>query len=382
MQSSTQPEEPDVASPARLPASPRRALLFGLCALATGWCVTHWLNGRNELMLRGVIAVPTTVVTAPLDGRLIELNAAEYDVVHGGGSLALIENDQLASQIETQRQRVVQLQDELTVAEARTDIDLAWRQKDLQAEIHSTQIESTNLLKQKLMRDVERLAWNDFQRGGDSPIQLTSTEELFLTLQAPQFRSEEQQLRAALKEEASRNAAEVLDAQITLCDQRLAELRQLSARLPNKVKQAAGLERARNTLQAAEQELTRLEMQPQRVTLSAPSFGVVGVFRQAVGTSVVRGATIVELLDLDRPFLIVKVPSVQLHRFAPGVEVTIQFPGDVKRSGRVTSIPPQTYTETTSPDDAPIAVRIDPTGKLWPRVPVGSAVEVIVGQGS
>ena len=167
-----------------------------------------------------------------------------------------------------------------------------------------------------------------------------------------------------------------------MCDQRLAELRQLSARLPYKVKQAAGLERARNTLQAAEQELTRLEMQPQRVTLSAPAYGVVGVFRQAVGSSVVRGETIVELLDLDRPFLIAKVPSAQLHRFAQGTEVTLQFPGDVKRSGRVTSIPPQTNTEFTSPDDVPIAVRIDPTGKLWPRVPVGSAVEVVVGQGS
>ncbi|MBT4868244.1 MAG: hypothetical protein HON53_24320 [Planctomycetaceae bacterium] len=382
MQTSTQPEESEVASRGRLPASPRRALLFGLCALAAGWYGTHWLNGRNELVLRGVVAVPTTIVAAPLDGRLIELNATEYDIVHGGGSLALFENDQLASQIETQQQRVSQLQDELTVAEARADVDLAWRQKDLQTEIHGTQIESSNLLKQKLMRNVERLAWNDFKRSGDSPIQLTSTEELFLTLRAPQLRSEEQQLRAALKEEASRNAAEVLDVQIVLCDQRLAELRQLSARLPNKVKQAAGLERARNKLQAAEQELTRLEMQPQRVTLSAPSYGVVGVFRQAVGTSVVRGETIVELLDLDRPFLIAKVPSVRLHRFAPGFEVTLRFPGSVERSGRVTSIPPQTNTESTSPDDAPISVRIDPTGKLWPRVPVGSGVEVIIGQGS
>jgi multidrug resistance efflux pump len=355
-------------------------LLLGLFAFAAGWCVTHWLSGRNELVLRGVVAVPTTVVTAPLDGQLIELNAAEYDIVHGGGSLALIENDQLASQIETQRQRVAQLQDELTVAEARADIDLAWRQKDLQTEIHGTQIESANLLKQKLMRDVERLAWNDFKRGGDSSIQLTSTEELFLTLQAPLLRTEEQQLQAAIKEEASRNAAEVLDAQISLCDQRLDDLRQLSARLPYKVKQAAGLDRARNTLQAAEQELTRLEMQPHRVTLSAPSYGVVGVFRKAVGTSIVRGETVVELLDLDRPFLIVKVPSAQLHRFALGFEVTLQFPGDVKRSGRVTSIPPQTNADATSPGDAPIAVRIDPTGKLWPRVPVGSAVKVIVGQ--
>jgi multidrug resistance efflux pump len=380
MQTSTRREEREIAMPAELPASPRRALLIALCALAAGWGITLWLNGRNDLVLSGVVAAPTAAVVTPLDGQLIELIADEYDTVHGGGSLALIDDSGLAARIAIQRLRVAQLQDELTAAEARADIDLAWRQKDLRTDIYSTQIQAADLLKQKLMHDVERLAWDDFQRGGNTSIQLTSTEELILTLQSPRFRSEEQQLRAALKEEAARNAAEVLDTQMALCDQRLTELRQLSVRLPDKVKRAAGLDGVRNKLKTAEQELGRLEMQPQRVTLSAPGYGVVGMFRQAVGSHLTCGETIVELFDLDRSYLIAKVPSVHLHRFTPGLELTLRFPGNVERRGRVTSIPPQINVET--PGDASIAVRIDPMEKLWPRLPVGSTVEVIIGQGS
>lgn len=270
MQSSTRPKQPATAPRRRLPASPRRALLLGLCALAVGWGIAHWLNGRNDLMQRGVIAVSTATVAAPLDGRLIELIAAEHDTVHGGGSPALIEDSGLVSRIEIQTQRVAELQDELTAAEARADIDLAWRQNDLRSDIYSAQIQAADLLKQKLMHDVERLAWNDFQQGGDTAVQWTSIEEIVLTLQSPQFRSDEQQLRAALKEEAARNAAEVLDTQVELCDQRLTELRQLLAQMPDKVRLAAGLESAHNKLHTAERELGRLERQPPRVTLSAP----------------------------------------------------------------------------------------------------------------
>jgi hypothetical protein len=102
-----------------------------------------------------------------------------------------------------------------------------------------------------------------------------------------------------------------------------------------------------------------------------------------VGERVATGEPIVELLDGDRRFLTLQIPSRSLPLFAVDAEVALEFPGGIQRMGIVRRIPPQTSNVgrdlgTSDSDDAPITLRIDPVDRLWPEVPIGSAVTVRV----
>jgi multidrug resistance efflux pump len=365
-----------------LPAPLGRALLMAALALLAGWGSMVWLDNQGTTVFTGIVHAPLQSVTSPVDGRVVEFTAEAHDLVHKGGPIAILEDRHFVGRVNEQRSEVARLQDELAQAEARAEVDLAWRLKDLQAEIHQTKLKAADLLRQRLMRDVENLAWGELRNGSEWPVLLASAEEIFSTINDPRLPSDELRIRAALREEAARNASEVLTAQIELCDQRLSELRELSLQLPNKVRQAAGISRALTKLAAVQQQLGHLESQPALVTAAAAAYGVVGVFRKQIGSPVAQGETIVDLLDLDNPFLVVHVRSRELDQFSVGKEVSVEFPGRIKRTGVVHSIPPQTEdgrsTATAVEGETHVRVRIDRTGKLWPEVPVGSTVDVKV----
>lgn len=376
------PDQPTTrpADNSELPAPPGRALFLGALALLAGWGAMVWLDNQGTTVFVGIVHVPLHAVTSPVDGRLVKLAAEAHEVVHQDAPIALLEDRHFAGRVNEQRTKVARLQDELSQAEARAEVDLAWRLKDLQAEIHQTKLKSADLLRQRLTRDVENLARKDFEGGSEWPVVLATAQEIFSTINDPRLPSDESRILAALREEAARNASEILNAQIELCDQRLSELRELSRRLPDKVRQAAGISRALTKLAAAQQQLGHLESQPAVVTATATAYGVVGVFRKQIGSPVTQDETIVDLLDLDNPFLILHVRSRELVLFSTGKEVAVEFPGRIKRTGIVCSIPPQTEYSAASAvkGETHVRVRIDRTGKLWPQVPVGSAVDVKV----
>ncbi len=65
----------------------------------------------------------------------------------------------------------------------------------------------------------------------------------------------------------------------------------------------------------------------------------------------------------------------------PGTKLTLIFPARSKRIGLVATIPPQAMRiEGEDGDDSQVAVKIEPAGKLWPKVPIGSRVKVQVPQ--
>jgi len=89
---------------------------------------------------------------------------------------------------------------------------------------------------------------------------------------------------------------------------------------------------------------------------------------------VAAGEALVMILDRDRPFVEVEVPSQQVKRIKVGQTVRLEFAGE-ERTGRVDAIAPQAQRRDQS-SDSWITVRITPAGKLWPEVPIGSAVSV------
>ena len=60
----------------------------------------------------------------------------------------------------------------------------------------------------------------------------------------------------------------------------------------------------------------------------------------------------------------------------PGQEVALRFPGNEEFTGQVVDVP-MVVDMTGQTGDTLAAIRIEPVGRLWPNVPVGSQIDVI-----
>jgi multidrug resistance efflux pump len=189
-------------------------------------------------------------------------------------------------------------------------------------------------------------------------------------------------VQAMLSEDAAVGAVEALAAQLNLCEQQLDRLKKLGEELPSRVRVAAGVDLAETRLTRVRDELNSLEQQRELLTMACPSHGVVGEVRREAGDFVEPGDRVIELFDDDRRHLIASIPSTALVRLKPGTKLTLKFPAGAKRIGLVAAIPPHAMSETgpLTSEDSHVAVRIEPAGKLWPKLPIGSRVYVQVPQ--
>jgi hypothetical protein len=183
----------------------------------------------------------------------------------------------------------------------------------------------------------------------------------------------EAHVKAMLKEDAAAAASQALSAQITLCEQRLEELRTLDKLLDEQIRLSHGV--AALAPEKTEQEVPADDSPV--VTVSSPSYGLLGVFHKEAGELLQPGDVIVQILDDDRRSIEVEVPSWAAVGFAPGQQIRLAFPGGERRLGTLSSIPPQTSDSAAdAAQDAVVKLAIEPCGKLWPSVPIGSRVLV------
>jgi multidrug resistance efflux pump len=169
--------------------------------------------------------------------------------------------------------------------------------------------------------------------------------------------------------------------QLSLCEERLERLKRLDDELPAKVRLSVGVELAETRVKRVKDELSSLEEQCESLAVTSPSHGVVGSVHHESGSLVTPGDAVVELFDDDRRHLIASIPSSAVAKLKPGTKLTLIFPSRSKRIGLVATIPPQAMrTDDEQDDDSQVAVKIEPAGKLWPKVPIGSRVKVQVPQ--
>ena len=94
------------------------------------------------------------------------------------------------------------------------------------------------------------------------------------------------------------------------------------------------------------------------------------------GEPMPEGETMLRILHMDRRYIIVHLPTRRVNEMQPGHEVELLFPGRQLFRGEVVDVPMLADT-TGQSGETLAAVRIDPVGRLWPTVPVGSQVDVI-----
>lgn len=357
-----------------------RLAVCGGAALCLGVAVTGWLDGRRGESVSAVLAAKTTAVTAGRDCRLAEVFAESGAAVAAGQPLLRFVDERLDGRMASKGRERSEAAVELQRVEALAEVEIAWRRRELQGEIYQTQLQVTQLQQQRLSRQVEQIAWQEHLQewvdwAGDGPSEL-----LIQPVTLSRSQPDAQRLQALLKEDAAASALETLDKQLELSEARLKELSQLTTELDQKVRVSVGVDVARARRDRVDAELAALEEQRAALTICSTGHGTVGLWHKQPGDRVAAGEVVVELLDEAQLSLVAQVSSDVVGRIAAGQKLMLVFPGKDRRDGVVGAIPPQASAVGSATEDAQLPLQIRPSGKLWPKLPIGSRVQVLLPQ--
>jgi multidrug resistance efflux pump len=291
-----------------------------------------------------------------------------------GTPLLRLVDDRLAAKMAAKKQEIEARTVELQKVQAQAEVDLQWRQRELQQETFETQLKSAAFLKEKLNRQVEQLAWKEQLTtvdltSGDASLTDTLIRPLSLLNEPPN----PARLQVLLKEDAAASAIEALDVQIALCEERMAELKKLGETLVMKIRTSVGVDLAETRLKQSQEELVALEAQLPGLTIISEHYGRVGLWNKQIGEAVDAGETIVELHDQEQRFLALNVPSTLAGEYKPGVKLSLIFPGQERLAGTVADVGPQTLRNSEEPV---VPVRISSIGRVWPQLAIGTRVIV------
>ncbi|QDU36628.1 HlyD family secretion protein [Maioricimonas rarisocia] len=365
------------SEPAPPPASRGRILFVLAVALAAGIGVARWINHHGGPTFQGRLTAHTTVVTANRSGMVADVLAAEGARVRIGDPLVTLSDSELQERIEQQTAEVARRKVELQTAQAQAALEIEWRQRAIDNEIHEVRLASAGYLKEKYEHELHRSMLADVLTSSEIA-SLDDGSDAFKSLITEKQIPADRRISTMLQLEAAANAAEVSSARIEMCDSDLKRLSSMRERMPELVRDASGVDVAESRLAEATALLERLQARETSLTVHSPAIAVVGLFVKRPGDRVQPGDVIVELLDDARCQLTVDVPSQHIDDFTLGRELTLTFPGSEVRTGRVASIAPQARPQAnaTGHGDTSVLVRVEQAGELWPTVPIGSRVDV------
>ncbi|MFQ5731516.1 MAG: HlyD family secretion protein [Planctomycetaceae bacterium] len=349
-----------------------RTRTFVLVAIVLGFSVflTGWADSEEEFAT-GRLAARTTDVLAETNGRVETWLVKPGADVGPDVGLLVIRDEGRAGEIAAVTAEIARLESEQIRRRAQAEVDLSWRLRSLNGEILKTQLKTAELLQQEYDRNIEFHAWHDALRKAAPGTRTASPDDVFRPVSHSVNLLGDPRLDAMRNHETARNAVEVARVQLLLCEDRLRELRELRRELPDRIRIAAGVEATTRQIAAAKERLRELETTPAQQELQADAYGRVRLLSKP-GSHVMAGDVLARIVDDERRFLSVSVPAEKLARFQSGSAVQLRFPGDEQRRGRVAAL------RTAKKDGAPPTIIVQPTGRLWPRIPVGSAVQVLM----
>lgn len=352
-----------------------RAIIILVAALVGGISCAQWMRSIRVETYVGSLQAPKTVITAKNNAIIQEIYVKEGQIVSSGDIVVALFDHDLDQNWKAKQQELVALESQLEQSKAKTEVELALRNKEIDSEVFNAKLKSSQYLKEQYIHQITNLAWQDFLQDYNSVSSNGSTEEVFRSLVYESRLPDENRITAMLRQESARNSAEVFSARVKLCEEQMAELKAIQKKLPNQIRLAMGVEVMMNRLAQVNSELKQLESERDALQLKAGGYGMVGLFEKEVGDPVQNGASIVELFDKEHPFLVVEVPSRKICLFKKGTEVKISFSGNVKGNGVVQRISEQAIQKSGSSESV-ILVYIEPAGRLWPDLPIGSTIDV------
>lgn len=359
--------------------SRRRIVLIVCLAVVAGSGLAWYLEGTGFHSFPGTIEARTTVVTTTREARIDAVAVKRGQSVAPGDPLFQLVDSQLDDRFLGKRREIATFEAEVARIKAVSEVELAWRRRELHTEIFETQLKLAALIQEKLNKQVEQIAWRDHLSSVEADFSTftSDVDHPFRSISLELHRPDERRLQAMLREDSAAASAEALAAQIALCEQRLKKLERLDKEIESKVLASCGIELAEARLDCGRQELEDLEGRMKDLTMTSPTFGVIGEITLQRGDHVAPGGTLVEILDDQQPHIVARIPCSAASSMHQGSKVTIVFPASERRLGIIASIPPQT-TSVAGTSESVLAVRIEPAGKLWPKLAIGSNVNVML----
>ncbi|MCA9016853.1 MAG: HlyD family efflux transporter periplasmic adaptor subunit [Planctomycetaceae bacterium] len=352
-----------------------RALFILMAALVGGIGCAQWVKGVRIDTYVGSLQAPKTIIIAKNDAMIQDIHVNEGQTVSSGEVIVTLFDQSLDKNWKAKQQELVALEAELKQSKAKSEVELALRNKEIESEVFNAKLKSSQYLKEQYIHQITNLAWQDFLQDYDTISSSGSNEEVFRSLVYESRLPDENRITAMLRQESARNSAEVFAARVKLCEEQMAELKAIQKKLPNQIRLAMGVEVIMNRLDQVKSELKQLETQREALQLKAGRYGMVGNFEYEIGDPIQKGTPIVELFDKEHPYLIVEVPSRQISLFDEGTEVKIAFSGNTKGKGVVRRISEQAI-QKPGLSETMILVYVEPAGRLWPDLPIGTTVDI------
>ena len=359
-----------------------RAVVFAAVALAAGCAVANWVSRGKYEQFTGYLQARTHSVTCEREVRLSQILTPQGKGIAIGAALLKLEDAQLQARTQHQKQLVQDLTDQVTETEAKVQLAVEHERNTIKRDILDMRLLAAQLEGQRFEKDLEEVAYGPAGESFKSnSIVDVSGENVLERLPKPLVMSDDQfsdeRLKNKLRKQKLENVKETLAARIEMCNLHLADLKKKSNELPETVRRSMGLNRVQTALENAKTELASLEQQQQSLTISSPGTGIVGVYRKGVGAHVAAHEEIVQVLDEDQPHLLLQIPSNRVNDFTAGTIVELQFPGGKSTQGKVAEVPPQTVNAPgLATGETQMAVQIVPSGLIWPKLPIGTMVEI------
>ncbi|MBB03856.1 HlyD family efflux transporter periplasmic adaptor subunit [bacterium] len=361
------------------PACPPMRLAFiAVASLALGIVTNRMLNASANESFTGEVQVETMVVRAPVDGILQSWHVAEGETVDPDVLLCEIGGHNLARQIQIQEQEVARLEARLAALQAEVDVKVHEHVRELDGDIYQAELQTADLLQKKYYHELEAMAWRDTLESYEESQNLQLTEN---GVDGPaQSELTDRQINALLKEESATNAVEATEAQLRICNQRLDKLQQQKQTLHERVRLAVGVSEVELHLAQSRDTLKQLTQEQEQQVIRSTRIGTIANFRRRPGEYVQAGEVLADMFQLGESYVRANIPSSQSHQFSVDTTVKCQFPNGETRTGVVTNVAVATSPETSPTRTATgptVPLRIEPTGALWPQMPVGGHVTIV-----
>lgn len=361
-----EPQE-DSAAPAPL----RRTLALTGLALVASTVLTGSIGSSHHERFPSHLSADKQVILAPKSGSIESLAVKPGQIVVPGNVLFRIVNRNAEGKRGDLEQAVLRLEQELSSAQARAEVETSSSIDNLEAQVFAAENQLAEHLASKYLESVRAKAWGDFGSLFDS-LASSKSDRLDIRPLTRDLQDPSHQIEAMLKEAEAENKAEALQTRIELSENRLKALRQRAKDLPRQHAVAAKVPQIEKRLADARQRLADYE-EPAAEDITTPVFGMAGNINRNIQDEVKAGELLVEIFDRDHEFLTATLPAKYAANLKPGSIVKIHFSEGV-REGTIEAVPPQ--AKTNSKGEAEVDVRILPTGKVWPFMPIGSTVEI------
>jgi HlyD family secretion protein len=255
--------------------------------------VSHGLP-EGLIQANGRIEGDHITIASKFSGRVQELLAREGDTVHAGQVLVRLDDAQTRTRVEQARRGFEALESQVQAAHAtlavlNLEVPLAIETADAGILSARAVLDKARAVEDEARRDVERMR----------------------PLIAEQAVSRQQLDQAEAKWSVAKNEIAVARSKLTQAVKELAQADLGWKRVRPKESEVVTLERQRDQAEAA---LAEAESILADLTIVAPTSGTITTRMVNTGEVVMAGAPLLELVDLDRLYLKVYIPEIEIGK--------------------------------------------------------------------